>query len=366
MSIIADRMSKIDSSGIRKVFNLAAKMKDPINLSIGQPDFDIPEVVKTDMIEAIETGYNKYTLTQGTVELREAILTNRFNSSYSLDNIIITSGVSGALLLSMMVLINHGDEVMMFDPYFVMYPHLTNLTGGVSKFIDMYPDFKITRDKLEKAYSPKVKLILANSPANPTGITLSKEEVKTLTDFAREKNLILISDEIYDSFVYDGDFVSPRDYYDNVLTLNGFSKNLGMTGLRLGYAVGPKEIIESMIKLQQYTFVCAPSIAQKGAEKHINYDFSEIREAYKRKRDIVYNSLSENFNLVKPTGAFYAFPRLKNSMSGDEFVAKAIENNVLIIPSSVFSSHTDGFRISFAAEEEKLKRGMDILNSIIK
>lgn len=366
MSFIADRMKKIDSSGIRKMFNLAAKMKDPINLSIGQPDFDVPVNVKEDMINAVREGHNRYTMTQGTPELRNAVLEKRFaGKGYSTENILITSGVSGGILLSLMVLLNPGDEMMVFDPYFVMYPHIANLMGAVPKVVDINPDFKITKEKLEAAYSDKVKVMMLNTPANPTGAVLSVEELKIIATFAKEKNIFVISDEIYSDFIYEGDFVSISDFYKNTLVLSGFSKNLAMTGLRVGYAVGPEEVISQMITLQQYTFVCSPAPAQKGVEKHVDYNLKPLVDSYRIKRDIVYQGLKDKFDIVKPSGAFYTYVRLKNGMSGTSFVERAIENNVLVIPSTAFSAHDDAFRISFAAKDETLYKGVDVLNKIV-
>ncbi|MBI4978881.1 MAG: aminotransferase class I/II-fold pyridoxal phosphate-dependent enzyme [Spirochaetes bacterium] len=364
-------MNGIDSSGIRKVFNLAAQIKDPINLSIGQPDFDVPETVKKDMIAAINAGDNRYTLTQGTAALRNAIVKlpryqrSSNTASYNDDNIIITSGVSGGIMLALAVLVNPGDAVMMADPYFVMYPHLTRFFGAAPAFIDTYPDFTITEEKLKAAYVPNAKVIIVNSPSNPTGVTLSEAEIKTIAAFAKKHNLIVLSDEIYDAFSYDGALASIADHYPDTIILNGYSKNLAMTGLRVGYAMGPKDIIAEMIKLQQYTFVCAPSIAQKGIERHVAYDFSANCDAYRKKRDIIYDGLKDAFHLVKPTGAFYAFPQFKHKESGDEFVKRAIEKKVLVIPANVFSQRNNGFRLSFAAENATLEKGIAVLRSLV-
>lgn len=366
MSYLAKRVSRIDSSGIRKVFELAFTIENPINLSIGQPDFYVPDIVCKDMISAIEQKDMRYTLTQGNESLRKSIIENKYQNKYPLENIIITSGVSGGILLAYMSLLDAGDEVMIFDPYFVMYEQLIKVFDAKASLVDTYPDFRITREKLEAAYTEKTKMLIVNSPCNPTGYIYSEDEIRIIADFAKRKDILVLSDEIYDAFSYDGDCVSIADYYDKTIILNGFSKNLALTGERIGYAIGPKDIIKEMIKLQQYTFVCAPSITQRGVENNINYDLTSVREEYKRKRDMVYEALHNYCELTKSGGAFYAFPILKNGMSGTEFVELAIKNRVIIIPGNVFSRLDIAFRISFAQDNKILKEGLDIIASLLK
>ena len=366
MSYLAKRVNNIDSSGIRKVFELAVSIENPINLSIGQPDFDVPDVVCRDIIAAVEQKNMRYTLTQGNESLRKSILEKKYKNKYPLENIIITSGVSGGILLAYMALLDAGDEVMLFDPYFMMYEQLVKVFDAKVSLVNTYPDFSITKEKLEASYTKKTKLIIVNSPCNPTGYVYSENEIKIIAQFAKDKNILVLSDEIYDAFSYDRECVSIADYYENTIILNGFSKNLALTGERIGYAIGREDIIREMIKLQQYTFVCAPASVQKGIENHIDYDFSSICEKYKRKRDMVYEALHNYCDLTKPGGAFYAFPILKNGLKGTEFVELAIKNRVLIIPGNVFSAHDIGFRISFAQEDTILKEGLDILVSLLK
>src|SRR5436305_10479 len=201
---LVDRTRAFDSSGIRKVFDLVAKMKDPINFSIGQPDFDVPQPIKQACIDAISAGKNAYTVTQGIPALREKLqarITEQFGHADR--KVLITSGTSGALSLIMWSLVNPGDEVLMFDPYFVMYPALTKLVGGVPVIVDTYPNFRIDLSKVAAAITPRTKLILLNSPANPTGVVASEDEVHGLAKLAAEKNIILVSDEIYSVFSFD-------------------------------------------------------------------------------------------------------------------------------------------------------------------
>ncbi|HCL55413.1 MAG TPA: aspartate aminotransferase [Spirochaetia bacterium] len=363
--MIAERMKKIDSSGIRKVFDLAAKMEDPINLSIGQPDFDIPEEIKQEAIKAISSGMNRYTQTGGIPELRAKLKEKlEKEKKRKFDDIMITSGVSGGLFLAFLTLINPGDEVIVPDPYFVMYKHLVNLLGGVPKYLSTYPDFSLDPKKLEALITPKTKIMLLNSPNNPTGKVYTRKELTDFLAVAKKHNIIVISDEIYDLFTYGEEFVSVAELYENTLLLGGFSKTYAMTGWRIGYAAGNQTIINEMIKLQQYTFVCAPSFAQAATLKALDYDMSSFVSAYKVKRDMIYNGLKENFYVVKPEGAFYIFPQLPKGENTELFVNKALENKVLIIPGNVFSESNTGFRISFAADNKTIEKGIEVLNKL--
>ncbi len=364
MKLIADRMRKIDSSGIRKVFDLAQKMKDPVSLSIGQPDFDVPEVLKEEAIAAIRQGFNRYTVTQGIPELILAVKEHlERKRNVRAEEVLITSGVSGGLMLAMLVLINPGDEVLIPDPYFVMYKHLVNVMGGVPVYYDTYPDFHLRREALEGKVSAKTKILILNSPSNPTGVLFGREELHMAADFAKAHDLLILSDEIYDAFVYEKEYVSVGSLYPKTLTLNGFSKSHAMTGWRLGYAAGPGEIIREMTKMQQFSFVCAPSFAQKAGVKALSTLPSKEIAQYKLKRDFIFGQLKEFLNVTKPDGAFYIFPEAPGGR-GDELVVKAIEKGLLVIPGSVFSERATHFRISYAATMETLQRGVAILREI--
>ncbi|MCK5861213.1 MAG: aminotransferase class I/II-fold pyridoxal phosphate-dependent enzyme, partial [Candidatus Hydrogenedentes bacterium] len=323
MNYLAERMNAIDASGIRKVFALAAQMKDPINLSIGQPDYDVDPLCKDEACRQIQAGFNSYTQTWGIQELRDAVSAyyeRKFN--VPLQNVMITSGVSGGLFLALMATINPGDEVLCGDPYFVMYKHLVSLLGGIPVLVNTYPDFKLTAERVEKSISSKTKMIIVNSPANPTGVTLNAEEMRALAKLAKKHDLLVISDEIYESLLYDENPATMAGLYDRVICLNGFSKNMAMTGWRLGYAAGPEDVIQAMNTLQQYTFVCAPSFAQKAAILALTADMTPKVDRYRRKRDLVYEALKDVFPCVKPDGAFYIFPQAPEG-EGDAFVKKA-------------------------------------------
>ncbi len=363
-SAIAERMSLIDSSGIRKVFALASKLKNPVNLSIGQPHFDVPEEVKKAAVGAIQHGLNKYTLTQGIPELREKIKARQKERNIGLEEIMITSGVSGGLMLAFMCLINPGDEVIVFDPYFVMYKHLIRVIGGVPVFVDTYPSFNIPVDKVEHAISKKTKIIVINSPCNPTGAVYGKDQLKDLVNIAKKHNILIISDEIYNEFVYGEDSVSIAEIYKNTLVLNGFSKTYAMTGWRLGWAGGPKWLLDEMIKFQEYTFVCAPSIVQYAGLSALEYNPSLLIDSYKKKRDLMCKGLKDYFEILKPKGAFYMFVKTPDGVTGEEFVSEAVENNLLVIPGSVFSERNTHFRVCYAAENKVLYKGIEILQNL--
>ena len=224
--MFAERVKDISVSGIRKVFDLAAKIENPVNFSIGQADYDVPEPLKQAAIEAIQKGCNRYSVTQGIEPLRNQVREHLLKTrEYNPENIFITSGTSGGLLLAMLVLINLGDEVLLPDPYFVMYKNLILLTGGVVKYYDLYPDFQIKPEKIEEQITDKTKLIILNNPSNPTGAVTPLPILKQVAEIARKHDLIIISDEIYDEFVYDGTYHSMAPLYpEKTLLLAGYSK----------------------------------------------------------------------------------------------------------------------------------------------
>jgi aspartate aminotransferase/aminotransferase len=320
--------------------------------------------VKQAAIDSIKAGQNRYTQTQGIAPLRERIR-KELSTEVGRDvgEVLITSGVSGGLLLAILATIDPGDEAIFLDPYFVMYKHLLTMAGGKPVIADSYPDFRFHADRVERAITPKTKLLILNSPSNPTGVVMSQQEVDAAVELARKHNLLILSDEIYEPFLYDATWKLPSAAraYENTLILRGFSKSHAMTGWRLGYAAGPEAVISQMTKLQQYTFVCAPSPLQYAALAAMDVNMSAAVSTYRQKRDIVFESLSQKFEVVKPEGAFYIFPQAPKGQSATDFVAKAIENNVLIIPGNVFSERDTHFRISYATTDEKLRQGCDIL-----
>jgi aspartate/methionine/tyrosine aminotransferase len=364
---LSDRTRSFDSSGIRKVFDLGAKLADPINLSIGQPDFDVPAQVRQAAIDAIQSRKNGYALTQGMPVLRDK-LQARLDRQYGHPDrgVFVTCGTSGGLVLAMWALVNPGDEVIVFDPYFVMYDALAALVGGKVVYVDTYPDFRVDVDRVAAAITPRTKAILFNSPANPTGAVASEEEVRALAELAAERNVVLISDEIYNAFCYDAPFVSPARFNPQTLVIDGFSKTYGMPGWRLGFAHGPSAVIQEMIKLQQYSFVCAPHPFQWAGAAAMDVDPGAHIDDYRRKRDLIVEGLSRDYELVSPRGAFYAFPKVPWG-TATEFVTRAIEEHeLLIIPGSVFSRRDTHFRLSYAAPDAVIQRGIETLQRLAR
>lgn len=363
---IADRTRGFDSSGIRRMFDLAAKLEDPINLSIGQPDFDVPPNVKSELIRSVENGRNGYAPTQGIPALREK-LQAEVDQQFGHDDreLFVCSGTSGGLLLAVLGLVNPGDEVIYFDPYFVMYPAMIEMAGGKSVKISTYPDFKLDIEKIEAAITEKTKMIILNSPSNPTGICPSEEEIKAVAELAHQRGICLVSDEIYSKFTYDSPHVSAAKFNPETIVIDGFSKSYAMTGLRVGYVHGPSDLMQTLLKIQQYTFVCAPQPAQWAAVTAIDTDMSSYVSTYKAKRDRMLEGLKDDYEIAKPGGAFYVFPKLPWG-TGQEFIEEAIANNVMVIPGNIFSDEDTHFRISYAVDDAVIDRGIEALCKIAR
>jgi len=362
----AHRVENIEESGVRKIFNIRKGVSDVVDFSLGQPSFDVPDKIKNATCNAINNGFNKYTLTQGLPEFREKLLA-KLEKKYNkkIEDIIITGGASACLFFALMVLVDEGDEVIIPDPYFVLYKPVVKIFGGRPVLVDTYPDFRLRGDKLKKAISPRTKILIFNNPVNPTGVEYSASEVKIITDIARRHNLILISDEVYEEFVYDFQFESAFPLYENTILINSFSKTYGMPGWRLGYACGPKEIIKKMLTLQQFSFVCAPTPLQKGCISALSTDVKDLISQYKKKRDIIYDGLKDVFEVVRPQGTFYIFPKVPWGKD-QEFVKEAIKNKVLVVSGGTFSERNTHFRISFATDDDTLERGIKILKKLAK
>ncbi len=391
--LISARSRAIDASGIRRVFDLGARLTDPINLSIGQPDFPVPEAIQDAAISAIRSNRNGYTVTQGIGELRARLgahlledvgwdvdLRAPSEASWDRPGVLVSSGTSGALLLAMLALLDPGDEVIVPDPYFVMYPHIVSMAGGTPVLCDTYPDCRMTAERVAPLLTDRTKMVLLNSPGNPSGVVTTASECSELLQLCRDRNVLLLSDEIYDEFTYadaressDAGARCPSPCRvpgsaEDVLLVRGFGKTYGVTGWRLGFASGPRAIIEEMAKLQQYTFVCAPSALQWGALASLDVDMGEHVEAYQARRDMVVERLGAVTDLPTPGGAFYAFPRVPEHLGvdADGFIDRCLDRNVLVIPGGVFSSRNTHFRLSYATDERSLERGLDALVDLMK
>lgn len=359
---ISDRAKSLQVSGIRKVFDLGRSLKDPVNLSIGQPHFDVPEPIRAAARAAIDDRQNGYTVTQGIAPLRERLVAEvQARLPHRAREVLVTSGTSGGLLLAMLAVVNPGDEVIAADPYFVAYPNLVAIAGGKLVTVDTHPDFRLDPDKVKAAVTSRTKVILLCSPSNPTGAVIEPEAMKAIAALARKHGILLVSDEIYRAFHFDGPPRSPAEFDEDVLVIEGFGKTYGVTGWRLGFAHGPRTVIEEMTKLQQFTFVCAPAPFQHAVVAAMDFDVSDIVADYKRKRDLLIEGLRERFEFARPGGAFYLYPKSPWG-TGTEFVTAAIRENLLVIPGVTFSQRDTHFRISYAASDETLRRGIEILN----
>jgi len=361
-SIVSRRASAFDSSGIRKAFDLAARLDDPINLAIGQPDFAMPAAACEAAKAAIDAGKSGYTQTQGIPQLRERLEgAVRDELGQPGRKLCVTSGSSGALVLVLMALIDPGDEVILFEPAFVMYRPLVEFLGGTCVIVDTSPSFSIDVERVAAAITPRTKAILLNTPSNPTGFVAPLDTVRDLARLAEQTGVTLISDELYRSYCYDEPFHSPAAHGDRVIVIDGFSKSHAMTGWRVGWVHGPAEIIDACTMLQQYTFVCAPQIGQWGAIAAIDAPMDVPLSECKRKRDKLMAGIAGHYSLVKPGGAFYLYPEAPGG-SGKRFAEIAAEQEKLIVvPGSVFGAADTHFRIAYTVSDRTLDRGIAAL-----
>ena len=361
-ALISQRASAFDSSGIRKAFDLAAKLDDPINLAIGQPDFAMPAAACEAAKAAIDAGKSGYTQTQGIPQLRERLEgAVRGELGDPERKLCVTSGSSGALVLVLMTLIDPGDEVILFEPAFVMYRPLVEFLGGTCVIVDTSPSFRIDVEQVAAAITPRTKAILLNTPSNPTGFVAPLDTVRDLARLAERAGVTLISDELYRSYSYDEPFHSPAAHSDRVVVIDGFSKSHAMTGWRVGWVHGPAEIIDACTMLQQYTFVCAPQIGQWGAIAAIDAPMDVPLSECKRKRDKLMAGIAGHYSFVKPGGAFYLYPEAPGG-SGKRFAEIAAEQEKLIVvPGSVFGAADTHFRIAYTVTDRTLDRGIAAL-----
>ncbi|MEM3086161.1 MAG: pyridoxal phosphate-dependent aminotransferase [Halobacteria archaeon] len=385
MPRLSRRLDHIDISGIRKAFeNRGGEGDGPVdggrgglrpplppatvNLALGQPDFDTPARIKAAAARALEEGRTAYTPNAGIPELREAVaskLRRENRVSVGPEQVLVTAGASEALHLALMALVNPGDEVLIPDPGFVSYAPLTRAAGGKPVGIPLRKDLTLA---LERARTTaRTRVIIVNSPANPTGAVEFEEDLKALAEFAEDRNLILVSDEVYEEFVYEGKHASPARWAPgHVVTVNAASKTFAMTGWRLGFAAGPPEVVDGMLRLHCYIQACASSIAQHAALAAYTGPgdaVAEMRERFRKRRDFVLRALEgAGIGCARPKGAFYAFPEVGD---GDRFAAETAKRGVRVVPGSAFGPRGKRhIRISYAVSEERLERGMAVLAEV--
>jgi aspartate aminotransferase len=361
----AERVHGIEISGIRKIFEAAGA--DSINLGLGQPDFDTPQHIKDAAIEAILEGKTGYTNNTGIPELRGAIcnkLKKENGLSYDRDQLIVTAGASEALHIVMQAMVGDGDRVLCPDPGFVSYTALATLAGGRPVSVPLTKDLHIDVEKA-KALMDGARIMVLNSPANPTGAVENKESIKALVEYANDAGVTVVSDEVYEHFIYGKQHWSAARFGENVITINATSKTYAMTGWRLGYLAAPAEIVAQCVKVHQYCQACATSISQYAAVAAYEGDQSPVtmmRDEYEVRRDLIFKGLADmGFSFPVPEGAFYVFVPMKPALT-----QRIIENGIIIVPGTAFGVNAPEYaRFSYATSRQNLNRALDRIRKIM-
>ena len=379
---VSDKIESIAPSGIRKFFDIASEMKDAISLGVGEPDFDTPWPVREEGIRTLQKGKTHYTSNSGLKELREEIK-NFLNRKYSLQydpekEIIITVGGSEAIDIAFRAMLNPGEEVIIPEPSYVSYRPCAILADGVPVVIPLQEknEFKLTKEELLAAITPKTKILVLPFPNNPTGAIMDKEELGEIAQVCIEKDIFVVSDEIYSELTYNNkhcSIASLDGMKERTIVINGFSKSHAMTGWRLGYACGPEIIIRQMLKIHQFAIMCAPTNSQYGAIEALRNgddDVLAMKAEYDTRRKFMLTRLrGMGLQCFEPFGAFYIFPNIaKFGLSSDEFAIRFLkEEKVAVVPGTAFGSSGEGFlRMSYASSLKNLKTAMDRLEHFIK
>ena len=384
---LADRLSptvrSLAPSGIRKFFDVAARMDDVISLGVGEPDFITPWPIRENCVYGLEQGYTSYTANRGMPELREEIskkFDERFNTHYDPEtDILVTVGVSEALDLAMRAILSPGDEVLIPEPCYVSYQACTSLAGGVPVGVPakLENEFRIKPEELEEHLTPKTKALLIGYPNNPTGAVMSRQDLLAIAEFAEKHDLIVISDEIYGDLTYGGEehvcFSSLPGMQERTILLNGFSKAYAMTGWRIGYALGAPDIITAMTKIHQYTILCAPVTAQIAAIEALRHGDKYMKKMvaeYDRRRHLIYDGLTKlGLKCFEPKGAFYIFPDITSTGYTDEEFAEELlkAEHVALVPGSAFGACGTGHvRCSYATSLDKIATALARIENFLK
>ena len=383
MSIpISKTIEAIKPSGIRKFFDIVSEMKDAISLGVGEPDFDTPWHIRDEGIYAFEQGKTFYTSNSGLKDLRVEIsnyIKRKQKISYCPDGeILVTVGGSEAIDIGLRAMINEGDEVIIPQPSYVSYEPCALLAGAKPVILNLKAenDFRLTPEELEEAITEKTKVLILPYPNNPTGAIMDKNDLEKIAEVIKKHDIFVMSDEIYSELTYNGEHVSIASLAgmkERTLLINGFSKAYAMTGWRLGYACGPKEIIEQMVKIHQYAIMCAPTTSQYSAVEALKKgddDVKLMRESYNQRRRFLMNAFKEmGLECFEPYGAFYVFPSIKEfGITSEEFAMKFLEEeHVAVVPGTAFGDSGEGFlRISYAYSIENLKRAMERLKRFVE
>lgn len=379
---LSGKVKQIKPSGIRKFFDIVSEMDDAISLGVGEPDFDTPWHIREEGIYSLEKGRTFYTSNSGLKELKEEVskyLDRRFGLKYEPSGeIMITVGGSEAIDGALRAMLDEGDEVILPQPSYVSYEPCIVLADGVPVIVELKEEngFKLTRQQLEEVVTEKTKILIMPFPNNPTGAIMTEEELKPIVDFVSEHDLFVISDEIYSELTYSGTHASIGAFpgmKERTIVINGFSKSYAMTGWRLGYACGPKVILDQILKIHQFAIMCAPTTSQYAAIealRHGDADVEKMRNEYDRRRRFLLNAFQEmGIECFEPFGAFYMFPSIKKfGMSSDEFATRLLkEEKIAVVPGTAFGDCGEGFlRISYAYSIEDLKAALERIESFIK
>jgi aminotransferase len=378
---ISDRVNAVPPSGIRKFFDMAIGMDDVISLGVGEPDFVTPWHIREACIYSLEKGFTSYTSNAGLLELREAV-SDSFHRDYGVNydpdtQVLVTTGVSEAADLALRAVVNPGDEVIVHEPSYVSYKPSIVFSGGTPVIVSTTRDneFGLTGAQLEDAVTQKTKAIILSYPNNPTGAVMSKKDLEEVADVAVEHDLLVISDEVYDKLTYNGKhtcFSSLNGMDERTILLNGLSKSHAMTGMRVGYAMGPPDIISAMLLIHQYTMLCAPINSQMGAIEALNKGDSEMQamvREYNRRRRLFVTGLNElGLDCFEPRGAFYAFPSVQSTgMTSSQFAEGLLnQQKVAVVPGDVFGESGAGFlRCSYASSLEELKTALERMEEFL-
>ena len=367
MSIISDRLKHLDSSDFRDAFHKQQHLKDPVDLSVGVPEELTPEHIKKAGIEAITNDRTAYTPANGLPELRDEIskkLLRENKISATPEMITVVPGLTTGQLLIYMAIVDPGDEIVVIDPYYPPYTQLAAAVGANVLLVNSLPTFHPDIPEIEASITNRTKAIVINSPNNPTGAVYSESDLRKIAEIADRHGVLVISDEIYEHFNYESKHFSIGSIYENTLTLNGFSKAYAMTGWRLGYISGPQELIEAINEIQQYSVFASSTIAQHAALSAIKSP-PELTKRYTHKRDVLKAELeSLGYEINGMEGAYYAFVKAPNDMQDFEFVQKAADHNLIVVPGRAFSSRTGYFRLSYGAPMSEIRAGLKILRQM--
>lgn len=378
MDIVNHRVKDIEISGIRKFFNLVAPYKDAISLTIGQPDFATPIHIKEAAKKAIDENYTTYTHNAGYIELRKAAsdyMKDKYNVLYQAESeVIVTTGASEAIDISLRTILSENCEVILPGPVYPGYEPIIKLCGAQPVYADVTKNnFRLTAEILKSYITPQTRCIILPYPSNPTGVTLTKNELEDIAQLIKGQNIIVLADEIYSELVFEDSHTSIASILkEQTIVINGLSKSHSMTGWRIGFLFAPSDLCQQILKVHQYNVTCASSISQMAAISALTVgknDALPMKEEYKKRRDYVFNRLQAmGLNIIKPDGAFYFFIKMPDGYSSSfDFALKLVkEGKVAVVPGSAFSSYGEGyFRLSYAYSMETLEEGLNRIESFL-